>query len=205
MDGPFQIGCGECGFKADTPEQYIDHVLVTEHAPKDLLATLRDGSGYATFARQLQAIQEHGARGEMPPDSRLLSPDEVPDEVRAKYEEVERRELAEFAATLTTPELIARIGVVAEMMERMASVRPPSQSGSEIILSIRAAELRLREYVTAELGIIEAFMAAVNDRAENDIATGGPIEGAHHRAMQAVRKEWPSRPPAPGVKNDAVD
>lgn len=202
MAEPFQIGCGECGFKADTPEQYIDHVLMTSHAPEDLLAQLRDGSGYADFARELQQIVDYGARGELAPGARRLSPEEVPDNIREKYEAVERREIEEYAAKVTTPELIARMGVVGDMMQRMASGRPPSQSGTEIILSIRAVELRLRDLMTDQLRVIETFMALVNDRAVNDIANGGPIEGAHHRAMEAVRKEWPHRPPFPRGDKD---
>jgi hypothetical protein len=155
MDEPFRIGCGRCGEGFETPEQYIDHLLVKEHAPPELLSQLRDGSGYAAFARELTQIQEHGARGQMPPNSQRLDLDDVPDEVRKEFAEVERRDLEAYAATLTTAELIELLRRIGDMMARMASIHP-SASASQMTLAIRAAEIRLRE-----LGAIE--LAKVSD------------------------------------------
>lgn len=192
-DEPFRLGCGECGAKFDTAEQYVDHLLVTNHAPEEMIASLRDGSGLETFTRELRKIQEHAARGQMPPDCEPLSPDDVPDEVREKFEAAEEREFVGYAATLATPVLIYRLDVVANMMEKMAAVRLPSDTGDEIILTIRAASLRLREQLADERRVIESFVTEVNRLAEEDIKGNGPIEGAHHRAIEKVRTGWTQR------------
>lgn len=192
-DKPFQLGCGECAEKFDTPEAYVDHVLLTNHAPEEMIASLRDGSGLADFTRNLRRIQEHAARGQMPEDFQPLSPDDVPDEVREKFAALEEREFAEYAAKLATPVLIYRLDVVANMMEKMAAVRPPSDTGDEIILTIRAASLRLQEQLADERRVIESFVAEVNRLAEEDIKGKGPIEGAHHRAIEKVRTGWTQR------------
>lgn len=153
MTEPFKLACAKCSFAAETPEQYIDHLLAAKHADEDFLATLRDSRTYTDFASELRTIQEHLTRGQMPPDAQRVAVDDLPNSVREDVESVRRRHLREYAARLTTTELVRRLDAIGDLLARLESPGTPSPALNDAILSVRAAALRLSELESEEEGI----------------------------------------------------
>lgn len=176
---PLTLACSECDFQAEDGNAFLDHVLVYGHSvdPGMLDAMKRDPELLRAYTQQLDNVLAHARRGDRPPGSKPVDWDNEPPEVRERL-------LALHMRRAPDAELIE---FLEEMAARVTNVPAPR-------MALLEAVQRLRERG------IDAFVALVNTRAENDIANGGPIEGAHHRALEAVYEQWRRRPPFPPEK-----
>jgi hypothetical protein len=189
---PFRLACSECDFKADDGNAFVDHILMTGHTVEpEMHKTLkRDPHALLAFTQMLDSVRGHAEQGTLPPGTRKLKFEDEPPESQAKIVACEVREMPDAAlfevleimATQVPNAHVARAALL-EAVRRLKE-RPAMKHSTDQLVE------KVEDMRQDHAALLDAFIRHVNAHAEQDIEKGNPREGAHHRAMRAVRDTW---------------